>query len=165
MKQVKFIGLDIAKNVFQAFLADEKGHRIANKKLSRPLLLIFMAKLPPCTIGIEACAGTHHWARKLKEMGHTVKLIKADRVKAFLGHRNKTDAADAEAICEALMHPGTTFVAHKTIEQQSLDFLFDRRDRLIHDRTELVNQRRAFLAELGLIMPKGIQHFEHSSRN
>ncbi|MCR4667517.1 MAG: IS110 family transposase [Desulfovibrio sp.] len=93
-------------------------------------------------------------------MGHRVNLIKAERVKVFPGHRNKTDAADAQAICEALMHPGTTFVAVKSIDQQSLDFLFDRRERLVHDRTEIVNQTRAFLAELGLVMPKGIQHFD-----
>ena len=159
MAQVKYIGLDIAKNVFQAFMADEKGHRIANRKLSRAAFLPFMANIPPCTIGIEACGGAHNWARRLMEMGHTVKLIKPERVKTFLGHRSKTDAADAQAICEALMHPGTTFVAVKTVEQQSLDFLFARRERLVHDRTELVNQTRAFLAELGLVIPQGIQRF------
>ena len=159
MAQVKYIGLDIAKNVFQDFMADEKGHRIANRKLSRAAFLPFMANIPPCTIGIEACGGAHNCARKLIDMGHTVRIIKPERVKAFLGYRSKTDAADAQAICEALMHPNTQFAAIKTVEQQSLDFLLDRRDRLIHDCTEVVNQTRAFLAELGLVMPKGVQHF------
>ena len=158
--EVKYIGLDIAKNVYQLFMADDRGNRITNKKLSRKMFWEYMPNVKPCTIGIEACGGAHDCARRLMEMGHTVKMIKPERVKSFLGHRNKTDAADAQAICEALMYPGTTFVAVKTEAQQSMDFLFDRRDRLIHDRTEVVNQTRGILAELGITIPQGLQHFE-----
>ena len=155
-----FVGLDIAKNVFQASLANEKGKEFANIKLTRSKVADFFANKKPCVIGIEACATAHHWGRTLTALGHTVKLIKPERAKAFLGHHSKTDAADARAICEAVMHPNTKIVAMKSEEQQGMDFMFARRDRLIVNRTEVVNQTRAILAELGLVMPKGINHFE-----
>ena len=116
-------------------------------------MLQYLPTLQPCTVGIEACGTAHHWARTIGAMGHTVKLIQPMRVKAFLGQRNKTDAADAKAICEALMHPGTTFVRIKTLEQQDMDHLLDRRQRLIEERTRIVNQTRAFLAERGIVIP------------
>ena len=113
MEKVYYIGLDIAKNVFQVFLADKKGRALANRKLTRKQLILFFANLPPCMVGIEACGTAYHWARTLIELGHEAKLIQPIRVKAFLGHHNKTDAADGKAICKALMHPGTRFVTVK----------------------------------------------------
>lgn len=162
MKKVYFIGFDIAKNIFQVFLADEKGRELGNRKLRRAALMEFFVQMPPCTVGIEACGTAHHWARKLEEMGHEVKLIQPLRVKAFLGQRSKTDAADAKAICEALMHPGTRFVRAKTIEQQDTDHLLSRRERLIGNRTQIVNQTRSFLAERGIVVPQGRHKFEQA---
>ncbi|MCR4665678.1 MAG: transposase [Desulfovibrio sp.] len=119
-----------------------------------------MTNLPPCTIEIEACGGAHTCVRTLIAIGHMVNPIKAKRVSVFPDHRNKTAAADAQAICEALMHPRTTFVIIKTVAQRLLDFLLDRRERLVHDRTEVINQTRAFLAEPDPVMPREIQHFD-----
>lgn len=160
MRKVYFVGLDIAKNVFQLFLADEKGKQIGNKKMSRSQMVQFFSNLLPCAIGIEACGTAHHWVRTFTAMGHEVKLIQPIRVKAFLGRSNKTDAADAKAICEALMHPGTVFVRAKTIEQQDMDHLLDRRQRLVDDRTKVINQTRAFLAERGIVIPQGVESFK-----
>jgi transposase len=159
MKATYFVGLDIAKNIFQIFLADGKGRKISNTKIKCAAMIEFFVQLPPSTIGIEACGTAHHWARKLKELGHEVQLIQPLRVKAFLGQNNKTDAADAKAICEALMHPGTRFVRAKTIEQQDTDHLLARRERLVHNRTQIINQIRAFLAERGIVIPQGTHQF------
>lgn len=159
MRKAYFIGLDIAKNVFQVFMADEKGRKISNKKLKRSEVKTFFANLPAATIGIEACATAHYWARTLNGYGHTVKLIDPMRVKAFLGVHNKTDAADARAICEALMHPGTCFIAIKTEEQQELDQLISMRERLVHNCTQLSNQLRSFLAERGIIFSRSKSFF------
>ena len=128
--------------------------------MTKNQMLQYLPTLQPCTVGIEACGTAHHWARTIGAMGHTVKLIQPMRVKAFLGQRNKTDAADAKAICEALMHPGTTFVRIKTLEQQDMDHLLDRRQRLIEERTRIVNQTRAFLAERGIVIPQGVEKFK-----
>ena len=111
-------------------------------------------------MGIEACGTAHHWARTLKDLGHEAKLIQPIRVKAFLGHRNKTDVADAKAICEALMHPCTRFVAIKTRLQQEMKHFLSRRERLVRNRTELINQTRAFLSECGIIIPKSRNKFD-----
>lgn len=162
MKKVYFVGLDIAKNIFQVFLADEKGRELGNKKVRRAAMMELFVQMPPCTIGIEACGTAHHWARELETMGHEIKLIQPLRVKAFLGQRSKTDAADAKAICEALMHPGTHFVRAKTIEQQDTDHLLSRRERLIGNRTQVVNQTRSFLAERGIVVPQGRHKFEQA---
>lgn len=160
MKNVYYVGLDIAKNVFQVFLADQKGRELGNRKLTRNKLIPFFANLSPCTVGIEACGTAHHWARTLKSLGHEAKLIQPIRVKAFLGHCNKTDAADAKAICEALMHPGTRFVRVKNLSQQEKKHYLSRRERLVRNRTELINQTRAFLAECGISIPKSRNKFE-----
>lgn len=159
MKRVFFVGLDIAKNVFQAFLADEHGKQIANKKVSRSGMKTFFANLEPCTVGLESCATSHYWARTLEMFGHSVKLIEPIRVKAFLGNRSKTDAADAKAICEALMHPGTRFVAVKTEDQQDMDHVLGMRERLVGNRTQLVNQIRSHLSERGTVIAKGYSKF------
>ncbi|MDR2745198.1 MAG: IS110 family transposase [Desulfovibrio sp.] len=160
MKGAYYLGLDIAKNIFQIFTADEKGREIGNRKMSRRAMVEFFAKLPQCTVGMEACGTAHHWARTLEAMGHTARLIQPQRVKAFLSGRNKTDAADAKAICEALMHPGTRFVRVKTLAQQDMDHLLSRRERLVQNRTQIVNQTRSFLAERGITIPKGVHQFE-----
>lgn len=165
MEKVYYIGLDIAKNVFQVFLADQKGREIGNRKLTRKQLITFFANISPCTVGIEACGTAHHWARTLIELGHEAKLIQPIRVKAFLGHRNKTDAADARAICEALMHPGTRFSAVKTIIQQEIKHFLSRRERLVRNRTELINQTRAFLSEHGISIPKNRNKFDEQFKN
>jgi transposase len=154
-----FIGLDLAKNIFQVFTADGKGREVSNKKLNRNAMTRYFAQLPESTIGIEACGTAHHWARTLTAFGHTVKLISPQRAKAFLGSRNKTDAADAKAICEALMHPGTTFIRAKSLEEQDIDHLLARRDLLIQNRTQLINQTRAFLCERGIVIPQGRHSF------
>jgi transposase len=159
MRKVYFIGLDIAKNVFQVFSADDKGREIANKKMNRNAMIEYFARLTPCTIGIEACGTAHHWSRTLTAMGHTVKLINPQRVKAFLGPHNKTDAADAKAICEALMYPGTRFIRAKSIEQQDTDHLLARRDRLVQNMTQVINQTRSILAERGIVIPQGRHNF------
>lgn len=159
MKESYFIGLDIAKNIFQVFTADGKGREISNKKLSRNSMIRYFAQFPEATIGIEACGTARHWARTLTELGHTVNLINPQRVKAFLGSRNKTDAADAKAICEALMHPGTTFIRAKSLEDQDIDHLLARRELLIQNRTQLINQTRAFLCERGIAISQGRHSF------
>ena len=159
MKESYFIGLDIAKNIFQVFTADSKGREISNKKLIRSAMTRYFAQLPESVVGIEACGTAHHWARTLTAFGHTVKLINPQRTKAFLGSRNKTDAADAKAICEALMHPGTTFIRAKSLEEQDIDHILARRELLVQNRTQLINQTRAFLCERGLIIPQGRHSF------
>lgn len=155
MKKVYYIGLDIAKNVFQVSLADQTGRQIANKKLKRERLIDFFANLEGCIVGIEACGSAHYWARTLHTLGHQVRLIQPIRVKAFLGNRNKTDAADARAICEALMHPGTVFVSAKTESQQDIEHLLGVRERLVDNLIELINQTRSYLYERGIIIPQG----------
>ena len=155
MKKVYYVGFDIAKNVFQVFLADQTGRQIANKKLKRERIIEFFTNLEACMVGIEACGSAHYWARTLHSLGHQVRLIQPIRVKAFLGQRNKTDAADAKAICEALMHPGTVFVAVKTEPQQDIDHLLGVRERLVDNLVELINQTRSYLYERGIIIPQG----------
>ena len=160
MKKVYYAGLDIAKNVFQVFLADERGRELGNRKMTRKQLVEFFSRIEPCTVGLEACATAHHWARTLAGMGHEARIVPAIRVKAFLGHRNKTDAADARAICEALMHPGTRFVKIKTVAQQSTNHFLSRRERLVRNSTEIVNQTRSFLLEVGITIPRSVSQFE-----
>lgn len=160
MKKAYFVGLDIAKNIFQVSMADRKGQQIVNKKLKRSGMKEFFANLEPCKIGMEACGSAHYWARILTGYGHIVHLIQPSRVKAFLGNRNKTDAADARAICEALMQPGTRFIAVKTEEQQDLDHVLGMRERLVGNRTQLINQIRSYMSERGVILPKGRTKFD-----
>lgn len=164
MEAAYFIGLDIAKNVFQVFQADPNGRQISNRKIKRNVVLTFFANIKTSVIGIEACGSAHYWARELLKLGHEVRLITPIRVKAFLGNHNKTDAADAKAICEALMHPGTRFVALKTEAQQDMGHLLAVRERLVQNRTQIINQTRAFLAERGIIIPCGRERFEKDSR-
>jgi len=152
--QVSTIGIDLAKSVFQVHGIDAVGKVTITKQLRRSQVLPLFAKLPRCLIGMEACSTSHHWARELKALGHDVRLMPASYVKAYV-KRNKNDAADAAAICEAVTRPSMRFVPVKTAEQQSALMLHRTRDLLVRQRTQLVNAMRAHLAELGLVAPRG----------
>ena len=152
--QISTIGLDIAKNVFQAHGVDAAGKTVITKQLRRGQVISFFEKLPPCLVGMEACATAHHWARELTKFGHTVRLMPASYVKAYV-KRSKNDAADAAAICEAVTRPSMRFVPVKTIDQQAALTLHRCRDLLIRQRTQLINALRAHLAELGMVAAKG----------
>ena len=154
MGSVKVIGLDLAKNVFQVHGVDAAGAVVLRQRLTRARLVKLFAKLPPCLIGIEACATSHYWARELIVLGHEVKLMPAQYVKPYV-KRGKNDAADAEAICEAVTRPTMRFVGIKTPEQQSAMMLHRVRLILSRQRTQLSNALRAHLAEFGIVAPIG----------
>ena len=149
------IGLDIAKRVFQAHGMDTRGKNTMTRRLKRAEVLRFFANLQPCLIGMEACGSAHHWARKLSELGHTVKLIAPQFVKPYV-KTNKNDARDAEAICEAVSRPNMRFVPTKTVEQQAMLALHRARQGFVTARTAQSNQLRGLLTEFGIVMPKGI---------
>ncbi len=155
--KVSTVGLDLAKNVFQVHGVAEGGEVVVRKTLRRRQMIAFFGKLEPCLIGLEACGTSHYWARELSELGHRVKLMPPAYVKPYV-KRGKTDASDAEAICEAVTRPTMRFVAIKSPEQQSILALHRTRDLLIRQRTQLVNMIRAQLAEFGFVLAKGIQH-------
>jgi transposase len=155
--KVTTVGIDLAKNVFQLHGVNEWGKPIIKKQLKRNQVAEFFVNLPPCLIGMEACASAHHWARKLRGMGHTVKLMAPQFVKPYV-KTNKNDAADAEAICEAVTRPNMRFVPIKNVEQQSVLALHSVRQGFVKARTALANQIRGLLAEFGLIIPQGIGH-------
>ncbi len=136
--QISTIGIDLAKNVFQVHGVDTAGTVVITKKLRRSQMLAFFEKVPPCLVGMEACATSHHWARELKALGHAVRLMPASYVKAYV-KRNKNDAADAAAICEAVTRPSMRFVSIKSAEQQSALMLHRTRDLLVRQRTQLIN--------------------------
>src|ERR1022692_3098078 len=152
--QVTTIGLDIAKNVFQVHGIDAKEKVVVRKQLRRSQVIAFFAALPPCLIGMEACATAHYWARELRKLGHEVRLMPANDVKAYV-KRNKNDAADAEAICEAVRRPTMRFVQIKSAEQQGQLMQHRTRDVLIRQRTQIINALRAHLAELGIVAAQG----------
>src|SRR5436190_3591432 len=154
--QVSTIGLDLAKNVFQAHGVSAEGKVVLTKQLRRGQVLSTFAKLPPCLVGMEACAGAHYWARELRKLGHDVRLMPARDVKAYV-KRDKTDAADAAAICEAVSRPSMRFVALKTPEQQGRLMQHRVRDLLLRQRTQTINALRAHTAELGLVAATGRQ--------
>lgn len=158
MRQVCRIGLDIAKLKFQVHGVDMHGKDMFNKQLQRKDVLTFFANLPICLVGLEACGGAHYWAREIRKLGHDARLISPRLVKPFVIN-NKTDAADARAICEVVGRPSTKFVNVKTVEQQDLMALHRIRERLVGNRTALVNQIRGLLHESGIVLPQGIQHF------
>lgn len=149
------IGLDLAKSVFQAHGVDEDGKTVLVKRLHRKQMLPFFSKCPPCLIGIEACATAHHWARTLSAMGHEVKLMPPSYVKGYV-KRGKSDALDAEAICEAVQRPSMRFVPIKTVDQQSILMAHRTRSLLVRQRTMTANALRAHLAEFGLVANPGI---------
>jgi transposase len=152
--QITTIGLDIAKNVFQVHGIDAAEKVVVRKQLRRSQVLAFFKALSPCLIGMEACATAHYWARELTELGHTVRLMPARDVKAYV-KRNKNDAADAEAICEAVRRPTMRFVRAKSAEQQGRLMLHRARDLLMRQRTQVINALRAHLAELGITAAQG----------
>jgi transposase len=155
--QVSTVGLDLAKHVFQAHGADASGSVVFRKKLRRAQVLQFFATLPPCTVAMEACAGAHYWGREIGKLGHTARLIAPAYVKPFV-KRQKNDAADAEAICEAAQRPTMRFVAVKSEEAQAAAMVFRTRDLLVRQRTQAINALRGHLAEFGVITAKGPAH-------
>jgi transposase len=154
MQAITTIGLDIAKSVFQVHGVDAQGEVIIRRQLKRRYVLAFFQKLPACLVGIEACASSHHWSRELKALGHTVRLMPPAYVKPYV-KRQKNDAADAEAICEAVTRANMRFVATKTPEQQSCLMLHRTRHLFIRQQTAVINAIRAHLAELGIVAPVG----------
>jgi transposase len=155
--KITTIGIDLAKNVFQIHGVDANGKDVVRKKLERSKMTEYFHKLQPCLIGIEACGSAHYWARKLVAMGHTVKLMAPQFVKPYV-KTNKNDAADAQAICEAVSRPNMRFVPIKTDEQQAVLSLHRVRQGFVKERTAQANQIRGLLSEFGVIMPKGIAH-------
>lgn len=145
------LGIDLAKSVFQLHGADAEGAVVMQKKLRRGAVLDFLAKLEPCLIGMEACATSHYWAREISTLGHDVWLIPLSYVKPY-AKRQKNDAADAEAICEAVTRPSMRSVPVKTEEQQGVLVLHRTRDLLMRQRTMILNAIRAHFAEFGIIV-------------
>lgn len=154
MEMITTIGLDIAKSVFQVHGIDAAGKIVVRRRLSRARVLPFFEKLPRCLVGIEACNTSHHWARELIALGHDVRLMPAQYVKPYV-KRGKNDAADAEAICEAVTRPTMRFVAVKSPEQQSVMMLHRVRLMLSRQRTQLSNAMRAHMSEFGVVAPVG----------
>jgi transposase len=152
--QVSTIGIDLAKNVFQVHGVDTAGKVVVTRQLRRKQVLEFFGKLAPCLVGMEACATAHHWAREIGKLGHEVRLIPPSYVKAYV-RRQKNDAADAAAICEAVTRPSMPFVPVKTPEQQATLAVHRTRALLIGQRTQITNALRAHLAEHGLVADQG----------
>lgn len=159
MQKVTLVAIDLAKNVFWVYGADNSGRKIFSRSISRSKLAQFVQNLPSCTIAMEACGSSHHWGRKFFAMGHEVKLIAPQFVKPFV-KSNKNDANDAEAIAEAAVRPSMRFVQVKTVEQQDLMSLHRVRERLISFRTALINEVRGLLSEYGIVFPKGPRKFK-----
>jgi len=155
--EISTIGLDLAKSVFQVHAISAAGETAVRKALRRSQVLPFFTKLPPCLVGIEACGTSHHWARELTRLGHEVRLMPPAYVKPYV-KRGKTDANDAEAICEAVTRPTMRFVPVKSPEQQAALALHRTRDLLVKQRTQLVNMIRGLLAEFGIEMARGLHH-------
>src|ERR1700688_568959 len=153
--KITTVGIDLAKNVFQVHGIDERGQAVLRKQLRRAQVAVFFGNLPPCVIGMEACASAHHWARTLLRFGHTVRLIAPQFVKPYV-KTNKNDVADAEAICEAVGRPNMRFVPIKSVEQQAILSVHRVRQGFVKARTAQANQIRGLLAEFGLVIPKGI---------
>jgi len=154
MQTITTIGLDIAKSAFQVHGIDAEGKVIVRRQLKRRYVLSFFEKLQPCLIGVEACASAHYWSRELKALGHTVRLMPPAYVKPYV-KRQKNDASDAEAICEAVRRPTMRFVETKTREQQSCLMLHRTRHLFIRQQTSVINAIRAHLAEFGIVAPVG----------
>jgi transposase len=159
MTEVATIGLDLAKNVFQAHGAGADGTVVFRKKLRREQVLRFFSEQPRCTVAMEACPGAHHWGRLIRDLGHEVRLIAPAYVKPFV-KRQKNDAADAEAIAEAATRPTMRFVPLKSVEKQAATIIFRARDVLVGQRTQLINALRGHLSEYGVVAPQGPSHVE-----
>ena len=155
MIKISVVGVDLGQNSFHVYAVDPRGRKVKTAKLSRSKFGPFMAQLEPCLVGLEACRGAHHWARELRRYGHEVRLMHAKYVRPYV-KTNKNDWADAEAIAEAVARPNMRFVPLKTLEQQSVQMLHGARCGAVRARTAKVNQLRAYLHELGEVMPRGI---------
>jgi transposase len=155
--RITTVGIDLAKNVFQVHGLNEHGKTVLRKQLKRDQVAVFFANLPQCLVGMEACGSAHHWARKLRGLGHDVRLMAPQFVKPYV-KTNKNDVADAEAICEAVGRPNMRFVPIKNIEQQAVLALHRVRQGFVKARTAQANQIRGLLAEFGLVIPQGIAH-------
>jgi transposase len=153
------IGIDLAKSVFQIHGVDERGKTVLRKSVKRAQLTSVFAQLPACLIGMEACGSAHYWARRLMELGHTVKLMAPQFVKPYV-KTNKNDARDAEAICEAVSRPNMRFVPVKSVEQQAVLAVHRARQGFVVERTAQANQIRGLLYELGIVIRKGVRHLE-----
>ncbi len=154
MLEIITVGLDLAKNVFQVHGSDASGRAVLRKKLRRDQVLTFFSQLPPCVVAMEACGGSHFWGREIGRLGHEVRLIPPAYVKPFV-KRQKNDAADAEAICEAAQRPSMRFVPVKGEETQGAASVFRVRELLIRQRTQAINALRGHLTEFGQVVPKG----------
>jgi transposase len=159
MQSISTIGLDIAKSVFQVHGVDAVGQVVMRRQLRRRHVLTFFQKLPPCLVGIEACASSHHWSRELQALGHTVRLMPPAYVKPYV-KRQKNDSTDAEAICEAVTRPNMRFVPTKTVERQSCLMLHRARRLFIRQQTAVINSIRAYLVEFGIVAPVGRRDVE-----
>jgi transposase len=155
--KITTVGIDLAKNVFQLHGIDERGNAVLRKQLRRAQVAVFFGNLPPCLIGMEACAGAHYWGRTLERYGHTVRLMASQFVKPYV-KTNKNDAADAEAICEAVGRPNMRFVPIKSVEQQAILSVHRVRHGFVKARTAQANQIRGLLGEFGLVIPQGISN-------
>lgn len=159
MKDIKVLGVDLAKDVFQLHGTDARGNRVLTKRLSRGKLVEYMANTTRCLVGIEACGGAHYWARVFEAHGHAVKIMSPQFVRPYV-KSNKNDARDAEAIAEAVTRPSMRFVPKKTIEQQDVLLLHRARELVMKQRTAQGNQIRGLLAEYGIVVAKGLSHLE-----
>ena len=159
MEQPTTIGIDLAKTVFQVHGVDAAGAAVVKRKLRRGQVLEVFARLDPCLVGMEACAGAHYWARELTALGHEVRIMPPSHVKPYV-KRGKTDAADAEAICEAVTRRTMRFVPVKSAERQAALLDHKTRDFLVRQRTQLVNTIRAHLSEFGIVVAKGIHNID-----
>jgi len=155
--ELRVLGIDLAKQSFQLHGIDEVGQTVLTKKLSRKQLSAFVARLPACLIGLEACGGANHWVRVFKTFGHTVRMMAPQFVKPYV-KSNKNDAVDAEAICEAVQRPSMRFVPEKSIAQQDIQSMHRIRSQLVARRTAQSNQVRGLLLEYGIVVPQGISH-------
>jgi transposase len=154
MSEIVTVGLDLAKSVFQVHGVDTSGRAVLSKNLRRDQVLAFFGQLAPCVVAMEACGGSHFWGREIGKLGHDVRLIPPVYVKPFV-KRQKSDAADAEAICEAAQRPSMRFVPVKSEETQGAAMVFRVRELLIRQRTQAINALRGHLAEFGQVVPQG----------
>lgn len=154
MDEIRRIGMDTSKQLFELHGVDADEKVVLRRRLRRREVVSFFRKLPACQVGLEACGASHHWGRVLSDLGHEAKLLPAQLVKPYV-RRNKNDAADAEAVCEAMSRPRMRFVAVKTAEQQAALMLVGVRERLVRRRSQLANTIRGYGAEFGLVAPRG----------
>lgn len=159
MKELTVIGIDLAKNIFQIHGANKEGRQVLSERLQRNNVTNYIAKLPKCLVAMEACGGAHYWARTFQKLGHEVKIISPQFVKPYV-KSNKNDYVDAEAIAEAATRPSMRFVPIKQVWHQDIQMLHRIRERLIKERTALTNEIRGFLAERGIVVPKGINYIK-----